>query len=177
MDYEFLESLTADEAERFLDEFRKSQSHALEQLRPLAASEGVCLDLSLSTLADGLKWMIKGVRVHRIPVPLEEPWWIRQAHADGLTEFDEDSKTMVLCASYYFGECFARLPGLRWSTGNDETLHKHMPVITGFCFGKELPPLVVVSNMFARILGHGDSEAGISETIKVWRGFLPSAGA
>lgn len=174
MDYQFFEALTPEQAQVFLDEFRESQRQALEQLRPIAASEGIDLDFSLSSLANVLKWMIKDVRVHRVPVPEEEPWWIRQAHADGLTEFDDDSKTVILRAAYYLGESFARLPGLRWATGNEEFLHQRMPVISGFRFEKELPPLVVVRNMFARILADDAPETRIDKTINVWRGFCPS---
>jgi len=173
MDYEFFDSLTSDEARAFLAEFRASQERVLEEIGPHAARAGVPMNFSLSSLPDVLKWMVNRVRVHRVPVPRDEPWWIKQAHAGGLTEFDDDSKPMVLLAAYYLGECFARLTGLCWSTGDEEFLHKHMPVIKGFAVDKELPPLVVVSNMFLRILGDNGPESRINETIETWKGFLP----
>ncbi len=174
MDYEFFESLTVDQAQRFLNDFRESQEQTLEELRPFAADDGVKLDHALSSLPDALKWMVKRVRVHWIPVPDNEPSWIRQAHPEGLIEFDDDSKTMIFLAAYYLGECFAHLPGMRWATGNVEYMGKHMPVVGGFCLDDELPPLVVIRNMFARILGRGAPITGIDSTIKEWQLKLPA---
>ena len=175
MDYEFFHSLTADQAQTYLDSFREVEREAIDKMMPLVADDGCNMDYSLSTLGHLLKWMVKTVRVDRVPVPDEVPSWIRQAHPDGLTEFDEGSKTIVLRTAYYLGECFARLPELRWATGNIEYLYKNMPVVTGFQFDKELPPLVVVDNMFAIIAGDGGPPARIDTTIEVWKGFCPSS--
>ena len=174
MDYEFFDSLNSEEAQALLNSFLESQRKALEEMTPVAARDGVVLDYSLSSLADALKWMIKLVRVHHAPVPAEEPWWIRQAHPDGLIEFDDNSRTVILRAAYYLGECFARLPGMRWAIGNPEYLEKNMPIIAGFRHDEELGPLVVIRNVFARILGHGMPVAEIDSTIEVWKGFIPS---
>lgn len=175
MDYEFFESLTAAEAQAFLNAFRTSQEEAVARMTPAAANEGICLDFSLSSLADVLKWMIKSVHVHHVPVPEEEPWWIRQAHPNGLVEFDDDSKTMLLRAGYYLGECFARLRGVHWAVGDVEYMQGNMPVIAGFRNADELPPLVVIENMFARIVGGGEPTTRIGATIEVWIGLCPSA--
>lgn len=177
MDYEFFHSLTTGEARVYLDRFLEVEHQALEEMKPVAAGDGVNLDYSLASLADALKWMVKRVRIQRVPVPEDEPWWIRQAHPDGLVEFDDESKTIILRAAYYLGECFARLPGLSWTTGDAEYLQKNMPVIAGFRGDDELPPLVVVNNMFARILGDGMPITEIDSTIEVWKGFCPSSPA
>ncbi len=168
MDYEFFHSLTADEARTYSDRFLEVEQQALEEMKALAAKDGVNADYTLSTLAGVLKWMVKQVRIDRFPVPEEVPEWIRQAHSEGLVEFDEDSKTVLLRAGYYLGECFARLPGLRWTTGDAEYMEKHMPVVAGFRGGQELPPLVVVDNMFTRIAGDGHPPTEIDSTIEVW---------
>jgi hypothetical protein len=173
MDYEFFHSLTQDEAHAFLDGFLKSEKPALEGMQSTAVSDGVNFDYSLSSLANVLKWLMKRVHVHRIPVPDEEPDWIRQAHRKGLIEFDDDSRSIILRAAYYLGECCARLPGMRWTTGNVEYLEKNMPVVVGFRLNQELPPLVVIENVFARILGDGAPVTTIDSTIRVWVSELP----
>jgi hypothetical protein len=176
MDYDFFQSLTAEGARAYLNRFLEVERQALEDMKPAAAREGVSLDYSMSTLADALKWMAKRVRIERLPVPAGEPWWIRQAHRDGVAEFDDDSKSIVLRAAYYLGECFARRPGLRWTTGNSEYMEKNMPVVAGFRLDQELPPIVVIDNMFARIAGDGGPLTRIDSTIEVWSRDCPSAG-
>lgn len=103
------------------------------------------------------------------PVPQDVPRWIRQAHKAGITEFDDDSQALLLRAAYYLGECFARLPDLYWATGDPEYMEKHMPVVAGFRSDEELPPLVVVENLFARIVGDAHPSKEIDETIEVWK--------
>jgi hypothetical protein len=168
MDYEFFHALTAEEAQEFLDRFRQLEHAALQAMLPNAASDGVALNYSISSMVPALKWMMRQTRVQRVPVPEDEPAWIREAHASGLIEFDESSKSMILRAAYYLGESFARLPGMRWTTGDVEYIEKNMPVVAGFQNDEELPPLVVVKNLFARILGNGKPESEIDATIAVW---------
>jgi hypothetical protein len=168
MDYEFFQSLTLEDAQTFLDRFLEVERQGMGEIWDQAARDGVPCDYSIGTLGDVLKWIVKEVRVRRVPVPEEVPWWIRQAHKDGLVEFDEDSKTLLLRAGYYLGECFARLPGLRWATGDPDYMEKHMPVVAGFRGDLELPPLVVVENMFARVVADGGSLERIDSTLEVW---------
>jgi len=175
MDYEFFHSLTTAEARTYLERFLKVEKSAVEAMRSVAAIDGVNLDYSLVYLADAMKWMVKQVKMVRIPVPEEEPSWIRQAHPHGLAEFDDDSKATVMRAAYYLGECFARLSGMRWTTGNAEYLYKNMPVIAGFRRDEELPPLVVVDNMFARIVADGGPISKINSTIQTWLLECPEA--
>jgi hypothetical protein len=42
--------------------------------------------------------MLARVGFHRVPVPESEPWWIRQAHAEGILEFNDSSKHVILYA-------------------------------------------------------------------------------
>ena len=172
MDYDFFDSLTPEQAQAYLNRFVEVERQALKELQADAAKGKICLDYSLSSLPSVLKWMVKQVRMIRTPVPEDLPQWIRQAHRKGLAEFDDDSKTIVLRAAYYLGECFARLPGMRWSTGNVEYLEKNMPVIAGFSHDQELPPLIVARNQFARIVRGGKPDSEIDSMIEVWKGFL-----
>jgi hypothetical protein len=173
VNYEFFESLTLEEAHAYFQRFLTVERQAVEEMKPAAAARGLELNYSMSSLADVLKWMMEGARAVRVPVPEDEPWWIRQAHADGLIQFDEDTKTMILRAAYYIGECFARLPGLRWTTGDLEYMQQKMPVIAGFRNDQELPPLVVMDVVFARVIGRGLPATEADETIRVWLNKCP----
>jgi hypothetical protein len=168
MDYEFFHSLAPDEALALLNDFIESQGKSVERMKSTAATDGVALDYSSTSLANVLKWMMKGVRIRRLPVPPEEPDWIRQAHRDGLIDFDDDSRSVILCAAYYLGESFARRPGMRWATGDAAYLHKNMPVVAGFHLDQELPPMVVIRNVFARVLGDGAPSTEIDSTLRAW---------
>jgi hypothetical protein len=175
VNYGFFESLTPEEAQTYFERFLAVEREALEEMRPAAAARGLELDYSVSSLADVVKWMMEAAHVVRVPVPESEPWWIRQAHADGLIEFDDDTKTMILRAAYYLGECFARLPRLHWTTGDLEYIQQKMPVIAGFQDGCELPPLVVAEVLFVRVVGRGLPVAQVNTTIDVWLKKCPGA--
>jgi hypothetical protein len=62
----------------------------------------------------------------------------------------------------------SRLGELRWALGHPDYLYRNMPVIAGFRDGDELPPLVVVENVFTRILVDRADRATIDATINVW---------
>ena len=131
------------------------------------------LNYSLDSLADVLKWMMAQVQVTRIPVPATEPWWIRQAHEDGLIEFLDDSKPVVLRAGYYLGECFVRNePALRWTIGAPEFAEKNMPAVAGFPGKHEMAPVMVCENVFSRILGDRAPDTHINTMIQTWLSFV-----
>jgi hypothetical protein len=132
MDYEVFQSLSADEAQKCLDHFREAGQKGVDELRPLAAENGCDMDYSLRSLPDFLKWMVKSVSGYRVPISDEVPWWVSQAHPEGAFEFNEASKTSMVRSAYYLGECFARLPGLRWATGDVEYMEKICPSSQAF---------------------------------------------
>jgi hypothetical protein len=174
MDYESFHAMSAEVAHAYLDRFLEVERTEIAETAALAANDGVQFDYSIETLPDCLKWMAKRVRIYRTPLPEEVPDWVKQTHPQGLTDFDDDSKTILLRASYYFGECLARLPGLRWTTGDVEYMQMNMPVIAGFKDSDELPSMVVVENMFKKLAADGAPESGIDATIDVWLSKVPS---
>ena len=93
----------------------------------------------------------------------------------GAREIEETSKPIVLRAAYYLGECFARLPGHAWSTGNTEYMGSNMPVVTGFLHDDELPPLAVCDNLLPRAPGDGAPEQAILTMVETWKEMSPSA--
>jgi hypothetical protein len=62
---------------------------------------------------------------------------------------------------------------MRWATGNVEYLEQNMPVVAGFRLNQELPPLVIIENVFGRILGDEAPNTTIDSTIRVWASELP----
>ena len=87
MDDEFFVSLTAEQATAYLNRFLVVEHQGVEELSAAASREGIHLDYSLSSLPSVLKWIVKKVRVERVPVPEDEPWWIRQAHKVRVSHF------------------------------------------------------------------------------------------
>jgi hypothetical protein len=167
MDYDFFHSLTADEARSYLARFLTVEQQAINALQTCASQDAVEFDYSMSKLADTLKWFAKRVHINYVPIPEGVPDWVRNSHPRGVREFDEESKSVVLRAAYYLGECFARLPGLQWATGDSDYMEKNMPVIVGFRGGQELPPLLICETLFKRIADGGSLER-IDSTLDSW---------
>jgi hypothetical protein len=47
-----------------------------------------------------------------------------------------------------------------------------MPVVAGFRYGKELAPMMIMENLYSRILGDGASDADVDVMIETWQSFL-----
>jgi len=123
---------------RTSDRFLEVEREAIQETVGLASKDGVRFDFSMATLPDCLKWMVRQIRISWEPLPADVPEWIRPAHPRGMKVFDDHSKTVLLRAGLYLGECFARLPGFRWTTGNVEYMQMHMPVVAGFRNAEDL---------------------------------------
>ncbi len=110
----------------------------------------------------------------RVPVPDTEPKWVRDFHKQGLTEFAEESKVLILRAAYYLGESFTRASGaLSWTIGNAELIEKNIPVISGFRSGTEMAPMMVCENVFGRILSGGVPESDVDRMVEAWARQVP----
>jgi hypothetical protein len=161
--------LTIAEAREFLDFFVESGSQAIADLTPAAARDGIEFDYTLSSLPNALGWIAAKLQFHRIPIPAETPEWLKASIPPDIAEFDDPSKMLMAHASYYLGECFARLPGMHWTTGDPEYMEKHMPVVTGFSDGVNLPPLVVVKTLMSKVVGDGAPTTEFESVVAVWR--------
>ncbi len=174
MNFAFFESLTIVEAQDHLDGFINTEALAIEVIRPAAVSAGVVMDFSVASLPAFFRWILPNIEITRIPVPKTEPDWIREFHKNGLVEFTEESKYLVLRTAYYLGECFVRTnKQLSWAIGNSDSIEKNMPVVTGFRFKMQMAPMMICENVLAGILGDGKSEAVIDTMISSWVGFMP----
>jgi hypothetical protein len=174
MDFALIESMTPNEANAILHGFLESEKPAIEAMRVHSCNTDTCLNYRLDTLTESLKWFLRQVKVKNVPVPSTEPSWIQHAHKNGLYEFDEVSKTNVLHAAFYLGESFVQAnEKLKWAIGNPEMIQKNMPVVTGFQRGHELAPLMVVENVFLRILGDRVPLTHLDKMVEVWHSRLP----
>jgi hypothetical protein len=169
MNFALFEAMDQQEAHEHLRGFLETERAAVDSLRGDAERRGVPLDFSIASLPSILRWFLGRVRIVRVPVPTTEPEWIRDWHKDGLIDFDKESKYWILRAAYYLGECFVHsCSSLRWATGDPEYVEKNMPVVAGFRSGKEMAPMVVVENLFSRILGDGAPSDDIDTAISAW---------
>lgn len=171
MNFAFFETLTSVEAQTFLENYLKVEEQAANELLITAKNEEICADFTIPSVPVVLKWLLE--KINTIPQQANGtlPKWIREcdSYIRGLIDFDEPSKILVLRASYYLGESFARsTEALTWTTGDRETAEQNMPVVTGFRHGIEMAPMLVVENLFLRILGHGAPYEDIDRAIEAW---------
>ena len=175
MDYEFFHSLSLEDARAYLNRFLDVEAQAIQEMTKAARQHGLALDYSLGCLADVLAWFLTMVHAKRVPPPPSEPDWIRQAHTDGIVEFDDPSRVTLLRAAYYLGECFVRSHrALYWTTGNPMSMERHMPVVAGFRKRQELAPLMIAENSFSRALDAPKPESVFQAMIEAWVIGLPA---
>jgi hypothetical protein len=149
MRFDLFESMSIDEAANVLDEFRSRGPAILSDDR---------IDyehVSLSELPSELLQI--GLRLQTVPIEADPsvPEFVRNTedYREGLFEFTEDSKRLIIGAAYLIGDCFVReYPKLSWGSGNPEYATGNMPVIRGFSTGEELAPLLVANNLFRRLV-------------------------
>ena len=172
MDFDFFNSLSADSANLFLQNFLEKEKIGFalmtDELRQCNINVGFCID----NIEPVLVWLFEKLKT--IPsIPDESlPDWIRNSdsYRQGLFSFDEASNILILRAGYFLGECFVHdNPKLHWATGNVDSAVKNMPVVTGFRRGMEMSPLMVLENVYSRMIADSASTDSISKLIKTWR--------
>jgi hypothetical protein len=175
MKFEFFQSMTRDEAREYLEAYLTCEREGLSRMEVEAAREGISFDFSMESVPLVLTWILKRVRLVPGVVDDKLPAWIRQTmEPEKVVEFDEDSKLLVMRASYYLGEAFVRhSPCLSWDTGNPEFIECNMPVIRGFRNGIEMGPIMITENMFLSVLRDGASTESIQEAVAGWCSLIP----
>jgi hypothetical protein len=104
------------------------------------------------------------------------PEWIRSSppYRSDLFQFDDPSKDLVVQGGFYLGETFVRsFEPLSWTTGEAGLAQENMPVVGGFRDGDELPALLVVNNLFRRVLIDPGRSSDIEGTVEFWRSRVP----
>lgn len=101
----------------------------------------------------------------------EVPSWLRESMEEhgGFLDFDEQSRPLVLRASYYLGQSFvSTYAQLKWALGRAERAEFQQPVVSGFRTDADLPSLEVAENLLLRTneLSVGDR---VQTAIATWR--------
>jgi hypothetical protein len=172
MDYAFFEKLSADEARAYFERYFEVESREIERTLQEARSDGVTADFTVASIAGVLAWIQRRIRVVAVEPAADTPTWIRESmeqHHGGFLDFDEESRPLVLRASYYFGQSFvSEVARLEWALGRPERAEFQQPVVTGFRTDADLPPLEVAENLLLR--GHLSNFQDRAQTaVAVWR--------
>lgn len=156
------------EAREYLAQYLALERQGIEEMREQATHRGCHLDYSIASVAPVFRWLMGGATFRRIPVPKEEPEWIRQSHDQGLVEFAEHTKVLILRASFYLGEAFVcSFATLSWDIGQHGYMEQNTPVIRGFGDRSQMPTLVVGENLFASVLADGNDHC-LERAIAAW---------
>jgi hypothetical protein len=171
MKFDFFEKLSSEEAQRFLEQFRTVEAERMPTLIRQCADQNFTCDYSLESVPPLLRWLADRLTVISSTPDTQLPEWIRstETYTKNLFEFDEPSKVLILRAAYYLGESFVKsVHGLHWSCGNTETALANMPVVSGFRGGFEMAPLLIVENLFGRVVSNSSKLPDIDRAVDYW---------
>ena len=177
MDWEFFETLSPDDAENLLQQFLAEESSAVTSLIDAALDDGIDAKFSLASARILLPWAAQFASAVETAPPPDLPEWLREVHEQhyGFYELDAPTKICVLRCGYFLGQFFvAEFPSLRWTTGDTETALGNMPVVAGFSHDLELPPLLVMENLFGRIVRDPEKLGDIDTAISKWQESVPN---
>ena len=172
MNFAFFDCLTTTEAEDYLRQFLAEASRGFEELAQQARAVGVATDYSIESIAPFTLWVLPQLQTTPKPEDSSIPVWIRQTkeYRDGLYEFTESSRILVLRSAFYLGESFVRsFPQLRWGVGDADYIQKHMPVVEGFKHDLELAPIMVTENLYRRVICDRSTMPSIATAMEHWR--------
>jgi hypothetical protein len=176
VDHAFFDNMSPDEAAEFLHLYLSTESRACARLVGRARDRGVTADYSPDSVPDMFEWVFGFVRTVPLEPDMDEPEWIRTtpSYTASLFDFDEDSKPVVLAASFYLGESFVRtFPNhLSWATGDVNYIGANQPVVTGFRHGLEMSTVLVTENMFARVIKDRAKLPDIDRGVRYWTGLV-----
>ena len=169
--------VSASEAQEVLRQFLEDGIKNTDIVRAHAEAAGVNCDYSIESLPAFLRWAFSQMRTVPRETDLNVPEWIRSTadYQKGLFEFEDRSKDLICFVAYYFGECFIRhFPQLKWATGNCDSSDGYinrvanMPVVVGFKYEKEFPPLLVTENLFRGLVKRGNIE-DFQNVVDAWQ--------
>ncbi len=177
MHFGFFEQLSPADADAFLQAFLEAEAAPTHDMLMAASADGLPTTFTPASISPVLLWVLpRLVTVPRPPDPAV-PAWIRAtpSYSPGLFDFAPESAAVLLRCAYFLGMSFVRTYGcLRWSVGDQRFAQKHMPVIVGFKHSLELPVLLVVENLFRRLIADHAPETTVSRAIDRWIAFVPA---
>jgi hypothetical protein len=176
MNFQFFESMSPDDAEKFLRNFLKVESEAGTTIIEVLRDEKEFAPYSIASVATVLRRLVEKVRMIKEAPDESLPSWIKDcpSYARGLMGFDDPSRTLVLRGAHYTGESFVRsYPELSWAVGDVETAEQNMPVVAGFSSGLEMAPILIVENLFMRIVVDGAGAEVFDAAVSFWSTKVP----
>lgn len=177
MDFDFFNNLSADDAGKFLSNFLEQEQVGFASMVDELCQCGINTDFGIDNIEPVLVWISNKLKTFPEIPDDSLPDWIRNSssYRGGLFSFDEASNILMLRGSYFLGESFVRDNSkLSWAVGDVDSAVKNMPVVTGFKNGMEMSPLMVLENVYKRIIADGVSTTGsIKKLIDTWKNYSP----
>lgn len=176
MNFEFFEALSPNEASKFLQNFLEVESRMAIEFVESQWDQNVGAPYSIESVGGVLWSLVDQVRMIEAKPHEELPSWIQgcSSYARGLVEFDSPSKIFVLRGAHYIGETFVRsYSALSWAVGNIETAEQNMPVVTGFSSGLEMAPILIIENLFMRVVVDDAGPEVINAAVSFWCSKVP----
>jgi hypothetical protein len=177
MKFSFFEALSKEEAQEYLDEFLLFGKNRGMEIINQAIHFTVDIDFSIESLSPVFKSLLTVLKTIPREPDLSLPEFIRntEEYKKNLFDFDEPSKSVVLAAAYYLGETFVRnYEQLSWATGNTKYAEGNMPVVTTFKHDIEMAPILIMENMFGRVISRMGDETSIDTAINAWVSDIPN---
>lgn len=171
MNRQLLRSLSPLDATELLEAFLHTGRSNSGNMAMAARVEGVLADYSASSVPGVLTCLLRMVRTVGRTEDKALPHWIRssQPYRSDLFDFDDPSKDLVLQGGFYLGESFVRsFERLSWGTGERGLIQENMPVVKGFKDGDEMPAVLVVNNLFRRVLVDPERLSDIEGAVEYW---------
>lgn len=176
MKFHLFEAFTKEEAQEYLDEFLIFGKERGIKILEETLHFTIDLDFTIESLPKVIKNLLPRLEtVSRKPDP-NVPEFIRNTadYHKNLFDFDEKSNLILLAAAYYLGETFVwNFEKLRWSTGKTDYIEANMPVVKTFKYGIEMAPIMIMENIFGRIISGMGDLSGIDTAIAAWHADVP----
>jgi hypothetical protein len=171
MNWDYFASLSQNEARSELEAFIANGSSTNVKLLRAANLDHIGNSFSTTNARALLTWAAPFATSVAVSPPNDLPDWLRNVHEQhyGFSELNAHTKILTLRCAYFLGQSFvAEFPSLNWTTGNNETALANMPVVAGFLHDMELPPILVVENLFSRAIDDSSSISDIDTTVDKW---------
>lgn len=168
MDFNFFESLSKDDARKYLNNFLDEEKKVFIKLK----CDYPQFDFSVESIKNFFKYVFLDLKKIDLPIDEDIPKWIRDtdSYQKGHFEFDDNSKILILRSAYYLGQSFVTAySSLKWDIGNEEYIQKNMPIVKGFKSKLELPVLMVAENIFRSAIADSEKlEPIVEQTTEFW---------
>jgi hypothetical protein len=169
MDFEFFETLTRKDAEKYLQRFLETERATIPPTLDEARSAGVPVDYSVASISPLFSWIAPQVDHRQVTEAFDVPDWISSTSQQDFVELADASKPLILRAAFYLGEAFARnYVHLRWDIGHADFAHQQQPAVVGFRNSMELPVLLVTENLFLNALDSANMSNEFDRVINAW---------